>query len=143
MNAKKTKSLILGSTYKLEGLQNPDMFKLDGIELKFTDVYNYLGIQLDKNMTLTPLIMITKVRAVVTNTIYSLVKIRNCITTQCALAIYKQTILPLLDYSVFVLISANISDRRDLQTLQNHALRICYNVRLRDHVSVKNMHVRA
>ena len=119
----------------MQGLQNPDIFKLDGIELKFTDVYNYLGIQLDKNMTLTPLI--TKVRAVVTNKIYSLVKIRNCITTQCALAIYKQTILPLLDYSGFVLISANILDRRDLQTLQNHALRICYNVRLHDHVSLK------
>ena len=31
----------------------------------------------------------------------------------------------------------------DLRTLQNHALRVCYNVRLRDRVSIKNMHVRA
>ena len=40
----------------------------------------------------------------------------------------------------FLLISGNVSDRNDLQTLQNNALRICYNVRLRDRVSVGNMH---
>ena len=37
----------------------------------------------------------------------------------------------------------NISDGMDLQTLQNHALRICFNVRLRDRMSVKLMHNRA
>ena len=54
-----------------------------------------------------------------------LAKLRiNNIDTNCALSIYKQTILPLLDYSGFMLISADNSDRRDLQTLQNNALRL-------------------
>ena len=42
--------------------------------------------------------------------------------------LYKQTILPLLDYAGFLLIAGNVSDRCDLQILQNTALRICYNV---------------
>ena len=35
---------------------------------------------------------------------------------------------------LFLLISGNVSDRTDLQTLQNDALRICFNVRLGDRV---------
>ena len=49
----------------------------------------------------------------------------------------------MLDYVGFLLIACNISDRSDIQKLQNHALRICYNVRLRDKVSIVHMHARA
>ena len=92
-------------------------------------------------MTLSPLLV--KLKKTLTNKIYSLIKIRDMITRTCAITIYKQTILPLLDYSGFLLISCNVSDRGDLQTLQNHALGICYNVRLRDRVSIEHMHNRA
>ena len=42
-----------------------------------------------------------------------------------------------------ILISGNVSDRSDLQTLQNDALRICFNVKMRDRVSIVQMHLRA
>ena len=42
-----------------------------------------------------------------------------------------------------MLISGNVSDRSDLQTLQNNALRICYNVRLRDRIAIVAMHNQA
>ena len=42
-----------------------------------------------------------------------------------------------------MLISLNKCDRYDLQVLQNNALRICYNVRLIDRVSVEHMHNQA
>ena len=100
--------------------------------------YNYLGIILDSQMTLMPLFSRTKKR--VSNKIYMLIKIRNNIDTQCALTIYKQTILPLLDYAGFLLISGNVSDRSDLQILQNDALRVCFNVKLRDRMSILHMH---
>ena len=48
--------------------------------------------------------------------------------------------VPLLDYAGFLLISGNVSDRHDLQ---NTALRICYNVMLRDRVSIAEMHRRS
>ena len=114
---------------------------LDDLDLENVNIYNYLGIVLDSHMTLTPLF--SRVKKRVTNKIYMLIKIRNIIDTQCALTIYKQTILPLLDYAGFLLISGNISDRSDLQTLQNDALRISFNVKLRDRISIVQMHRRA
>ena len=39
--------------------------------------------------------------------------------------------------------SLNVSDKNDLQTLQNNGLRTCYNVRLRDRVSIERMHNQA
>ena len=141
LNVSKSKSLLIGSHHKLNGIDINERFVLDGCMLEFVQSYNYLGIDLDKNMTLVPLL--AKLKSKIVNKVYSLVKIRNMITTQCAITIYKQTILPILDYAGFLLISCNISDRLDLQKLQNHALRICYNVRLRDRVSIANMHARA
>ena len=69
-----------------------------------------------------------------------LAKVRNNVTLKGALAIYKQTILPLFDYTGFMEMSFNVSDRNELQILQNNGLRICYNVRLRDMVSIERMH---
>ena len=92
-------------------------------------------------MTLAPLF--AKVKKIVSNKVYILAKLRNNIDVNCAIAIYKQTILPLLDYAGFMLISGNVSDRHELQVLQNNALRICYNVRLRDRISIDCMHVRS
>ena len=114
---------------------------LNDLYLDFTNSYNYLGMILDKNMTLSPLL--SKLKSRVVNKIYCLVKIRNMINTHCAISIYRQAILPILDYTGFLQIGCNISDRNDLQKLQNHALRICYNVRLRDRVSINQMHARA
>ena len=130
--------MLIGSYQKLNSIDYNTRFTLDDKELEFTDTYNYLGIFIDKNMSLVPLLSKLKTRVV--NRIYSLVKVRNLINTQCAVTIYKQTILPILDYAGFLLISCNISDRNDLQKLQNHALRVCYNVRLRDRVSIVQMH---
>ena len=83
---------------------------------------------------------LSNVKKIVSDKIYLLAKIRNHINVQCAVTIYKQTILPLLDYSGFLLIASNIPD---LPTPQNNALRIRSNVGLRDRVSVSQMHIRA
>ena len=141
LNVAKSKSLVIGTRYKLSSLDLNDRFTLNGVPLQHVSTYNYLGIVFDTNMTLTPLF--AKVKKIVSNKIYILAKIRNQIDCNCAISIYKQTILPLLDYSGFMLISGNVSDRLDLQTLQNNALRICFNVRLRDRISIDRMHVRS
>ena len=141
LNIKKSKSLLIGSYHKIRSFDFTDKFKLAGQELDFVHTYNYLGIHLEKDMNLIPLLSRLKSRIV--NKIYSLVKIRNMINTHCAITIYKQTILPIFDYAGFLLTSCNISDRADLQKLQNHPLRICFNVRLRDRVSILQMHTRA
>ena len=62
------------------------------------------------------------------------------ITEKAASSIYKQTILPVLDYAGFLLLSCNNSDRSDLQKMQNDILRICYRLKLSDQVSIKELH---
>ena len=141
LNVRKSKALLIGSQHKINIVDFGDKFSLNNQSLEFTSTYNYLGIYLDKNMTLSPLL--SKLKSRVINKVYSLVKIRNMITAHCAITIYKQTILPILDYAGFLLIACNISDRSELQKLQNHALRVCYNVRLCDRVSIIQMHSRA
>ena len=78
----------------------------------------------------------------VTNRLFNLRKLKHYITERCALAIYKQTILPVFDYAGFLLILCNKSDRNDLQVIQNDALLTCYNVKQRDKLSISNMHKR-
>ena len=70
-------------------------------------------------------------------------KLRYLVDTKLALLIYKQTILPYLDYVGFVLLSCNIGDRRLLQTLQNNALRLCLHYHLVDSVRVERLHTEA
>ena len=54
--------------------------------------------------------------------------------------VYKQTILPILDYAGFLLISLNNNDKHDLQIMQNDALRFCKGLQLLDNVAIKTLH---
>ena len=89
---------------------------MNGIVIHHVHCYNYLNITLDSNTTLSP--MLAKDKKIVSKNIYSQAKIRSTIDMKCALTIYKQTTLPLLNYSGFMSISVNISDRHNLQVLQ-------------------------
>ena len=55
---------------------------------------------------------------------FQLSKIRRYITRFAAFQIYKQTIMPILDYCNFVIMSGNKCDYEGLQVLQNDALRV-------------------
>ena len=54
--------------------------------------------------------------------------------------IYKQAILPYVDYVSFVLLSCNVGMRKDLQTLQNNALCISLRYRLVDRITIDQLH---
>ena len=56
--------------------------------------------------------------------------------------IYKQAIIPILDYSGFMVLSLNIMEKRELQIMQNDALKLCYNVQLSDKISIQRLHKR-
>ena len=65
-------------------------------------------------------------------------------TFDAAVAVYKQTILPIIDYAGFILLSCNKEERNDFQKLQNdiHVLRICTMSRLADRVSISELHAK-
>ena len=100
-----------------------------------------MGAVIDKEMTLTGLL--TDIKKSVLCKLFSLRKLCRYIIEKCAISIYKQTILPVLDYVGFLLVLCNKSDRHDLQIIQNDALRTCNNVRRKDKLSVCKMHSKA
>ena len=67
-------------------------------------------------------------------------KIRKFIDKSTANIIYKQTILPILDYGGFLLDSCTQKLRDDLQKLQNKALRIIHGFKLVNAPGIENLH---
>ena len=141
LNVKKSKCLIIASKAKLRVVDRSLTLKVEGQVLEFVDSYNYLGFLLDSEMTLKPLL--SHIKKITTAKIKILHKIRRYIDSSSALAIYKQMILPLFDYSGFLLLACLKTDREDLQIIQNNALRLCLDIRLNDRVSLVDIHLRA
>ena len=79
----------------------------------------------------------------INNKVYNLRKLRRYITFNVAVQIYKQTILPLLDYGGFLLLSMSKERKNDLQIVQNDILRIYNNSRLKDRASILKLHKKA
>ena len=55
LNIRKSKSSVIGTQHKLLPINVENRFVLDDCGLDHVNVYNYLGIILDSQMTLTPL----------------------------------------------------------------------------------------
>ena len=100
-------------------------FKIGDNTLQRVKTHTYLGIKLDEQLTLETYAnsLIQKV----SNRIYQLTKIRSFITKKAALLIYKNMILPILEYGDIFLHSASQIIRKKIQILQNKALRCALN----------------
>ena len=99
INCKKTKSMVVSTCTRLKNLGDISCFKMLGRDIQFVGQFNYLGIILDKEMSLLPLLNNIKKR--VNNRMFQFRKIRKYTTTHAAILIYKQTILPIFDYAGF------------------------------------------
>ena len=67
-------------------------------------------------------------------------KIRMYLNFEASLSVYKQTILPIIDYSGFLLLTCTSSDLDELQVIQNDVLRICNRSKLSDRISRIELH---
>ena len=141
LNENKTQAMIIGNRNKLRNLVNPEPFTINNKIVTFVQKYNHLGFLLDSEMTLLPLIKNLEKRLI--DKIYMLKKLRKYITYKASLQIYKQTILPIVDYAGFILISGNIGKKHDFQVMQNDVLRFCENKKLEDRISLDKLHEKA
>ena len=110
-----------------------------GEEIAQVDHCEYLGIAVDDRLSFKKQISKCSIR--VNNRLFQLRKIRGCITTNCALSIYKTMILPLLEYGGVFLSSCTDAEQTKLQRLQNAALRTVY--RQDNYARVYDLHIRA
>ena len=100
LSISKSKCLLFGSKGKLSKVDYTNRLTLSDSPLDFVNSYKYLGITLDSQMGLTELL--AGVKKTITCHLFKLRKLRKYITVECSLLIYKQTILPLLDYAGFL-----------------------------------------
>ena len=141
LNEDKTQAMLVGTRTKLSHVIDPAPLEINGKHVKFVKQYNYLGIILDNELTLKP--MYKNVEKRVIDKVFMLRKLRKYLTYKAALQIYKQTIMPILDYSGLLLVSCTTGQKYDLQVIQNDVLRFCDNKKLEDKISVELLHKKA
>ena len=95
-----------------------------GDVVEHVEHYEYLGIIVDDKLSFKNYSIKCSNRA--NNKIYQLKKIRGCITTKCALTIYKSMVLPLVEYGGLFLDTCTDNVQTKIQRLQNRTLRIIY-----------------
>ena len=138
LNHDKTHAVIFGARMKLANIVDPLPFRILDKRVKYVKEHAYLGIILDSTMSLVPLMKSVKKR--VSNKVFMLRKIRKYLNFQSSVVVYKQTILPIIDYAGFLLLACNNGAIEELQIIQNDVLRICNMSKLSDKVSIVELH---
>ena len=100
---------MIGNRAKLENLNSHAPFNAGNRRIMFVNQFVYLGITLDDEMTLEPLY--TNVVRQTEQKLFTLRKLRRYVSKSAAICVYKQMILPILDYAGFMLISCNIGQK--------------------------------
>ena len=121
INAKKTKYMLFGSTNKLK--KKPDLnIAVGQTKLVRANSYTYLGITLDEQLNYET--HVNQVIKRVSDKLYQLPKIRYFLNTKAALLVYKNMILPIIEYGDVFAVSATGESREKVQKLQNKGLKV-------------------
>ena len=137
LNASKTEYVIYGTkTRKNKAIKTN--LKIGNINIKEVDTYKYLGTTLDS--TLTARQQLSRLNQSLALKLKTLRKMRDFISENTALQLYKTTILPIIDYSDIIYNLLTMQQKTKLQRTQNRALRSIY----RDNYqSSQSMHEKA
>ena len=138
LNRDKTKAMVFSTCSKLANLDRNVALMMNGYAINFVRMHSYLGIILDEAMTLMPLLKDIKKR--ISNRIFMFRKICKFLSFDASVLVYEQTILPIIDYAGFLLVSCNKEDKNDLQKIQNDVVRVRTKSRLSDKVSIRVLH---
>ena len=140
VNVKKTKYMLCGSRVALAKYRDKEiMLKIDKQAISRVHSYCYLGVTLDEQLNYE-----THAQGIfgrVKHKLYQLRAMRYFLNKQAMLLIYKNMVLPILEYGDIFLSSLSKQTRKAMQVLRNKALKIALNHRKRD--SVENVHKEA
>ena len=139
VNISKTKLCCYGREHR---------FKNSDIVLNFRNSpstkchqYNYLGIILDKTINLES--NFNSIFKKFSFKIFQFSKTWRLVPQDTRITVFKQTILPLVEYVSYTLLLNHKIDIEKFQKLQNHALRLCYNIYNPRDVAVSRLHADA
>ena len=122
INVKKTKAMLVGTRQELVDTP-PLRLSLDNAVIESVVSYNYLGVIKDTELSMSH--HLSQLHDRVQRKLFHLRKIRIFLNEFASFQVYKQTILPLIDYCGFLSMSGNKADYASLQIIQNDALRAC------------------
>ena len=107
--------------FSTKNIKTQNQLFIDNTSIDRVHVYNYLGVHLDEHLTFEAHAKNTIKK--VSDKVYQLKKLRHFLTQNAALLVYKNMILPILEYGDIYLASATKGHRKKLQILQNKALK--------------------
>ena len=122
VNAKKTKHMLVLRNKDLITTVEALSVNFAGAMLGNVPTYKYLGVDLDRNLTYENAVHNTYVKA--NKKLFTLRKIRPYISQSTAALIYKQFILPILDYADFLFESTVKRELGLLDKVQTRAIRL-------------------
>ena len=140
INIDKTKFCIYGTKSRIKSIDINTIGDEDNQILRCHQ-YCYLGVKLDECLNLKQNFNIVFKKF--SHKVYQFSKIKKYINTPTRILVYKQTVMPLVEYVSFIL-NMNISqDVKKLQRLQNRALRMCYDIDRPRDISTTELHAMA
>ena len=139
LNVQKTKLCCYGRHRKVK--QSKMSLKFRNKLLGQCHQYNYLGVTLDETMNLE-----TNYNSIFMKfsfKVFQFAKIRRFLPESTRILVYKQTILPMIEYVSYMLSFNRKIDIEKIQKVQNRALRLCYNIHDPRTISVSDLHKNA
>ena len=125
LNTDKCEFMVFGSRHKLLSFVNVQV-NINGVQVKRVEECKYLGVTLTPSLNWNPHIMSVKRKA--TSSLYCLKRIRPFISQETALLLFKTLFQPHFEYCSLIWFNAGISLVKQLNVLQNRALRVVLHV---------------
>ena len=125
INVKKTKLFFYPYAQNVENNINNEIC-ISRTPVDYVNTYLYLGVDIDNMLSFKQFYSNSFKK--ITYKLSLLRRIRYMITTKGALDIVKTMLCSIIDYGNIFLSSCNLCDLKDIQTLQNHALRCCHKI---------------
>ena len=113
--------MLIGSKHTVKNTRELQII-LDGNQMKQSEFYKYLGIYIDNCLTWNK--HVTYIQSRVHPKLKLLNRLSSFLDRSTLLRIYKQTVLPLLDYGCVVWGDCGKENSKRLERLQNRAMRI-------------------
>lgn len=115
LNVKKSKLMVIGA-------ETDQVIDVEGEVLECVESFKYLGVIIDKNLTFKE--NFDYVLRKLATKVSFLRRQRKMLDTETALLLYKALVAPHLDYCSSILFLANETQLKEMQKVQNRALRI-------------------
>ena len=125
INVKKTKHMLVSRVVNHELELGVPILHVNGEPLSNVESYHYLGVCLNRKLSFDETVRDTYIKA--NKKLYTLRRIRPYISTSVAMLVFKQFILPILDYGDFLFDSATKDSLDNLDKIQKRAIRIIDN----------------